>query len=528
MLKNKMFYKKLTCLLISLILLCSLALTGCSGENFYMYFAIDTIPRNVDPQKAQSYGELLAVRNCFSGLTKQNENGEAVLDLAESVDISKDELTYTFKLKQSTWKDGSSVTSDDFIFALTRATDPITSTPFPALLECISGATERLQGNTNAILGVTAPSPDTIVFKLTKPDSTFLLNLSRSVYMPCNRDFFEDCGGKYGLDRKHILTNGTYYISQWLEDRHLKLSLVNEIQHKYHIPENVFLTVSAKNKSNVQRIMDNEVGMTVDATNDFLAVDTSKFTVKTLNLKSYCIVINRNTEFGANELLTNAFAQSINHESYAVNMSERFKRANTILPENTIVFTKQHNSTSSPEYKFIFNSEKSRADYLTGLKQMPGKKLPDIKVLTTNNAEIKAITTDIVSQWQSNLGAYLNIKTVSGETELLNIVKNGDFTIAFIPITGNAYEILSKFSDPTSALYLNNQLYDNAIMQLHNANDNSSAQTAVNSALQILSQDPCVIPVIDVPTSFIYSKDYNSVQFSELDGTIDFSIIYKK
>ncbi len=36
----------------------------------------------------------------FSGLTRFNEKNEAVPDLAESWDISADQMTYTFKLRK--------------------------------------------------------------------------------------------------------------------------------------------------------------------------------------------------------------------------------------------------------------------------------------------------------------------------------------------------------------------------------------------------------------------------------------------
>lgn len=522
-------FKKLTSVLIILIFLISSAtLCGCSGKNFYLYFAIDTMPYNIDPQKAETYGELLAVRNCFKGLTKYDKAGNVVLDLAKDYTVSNDGRTYTFTLNDANWKNGEKVTSDDFIFAIERATDPVTTSPNSPLLECISGAAERLNGNPEAILGVSSPNPETVVYTLTKPDSTFLSTLTQAIFMPCNRKYFDNCGGKYGLDRKHILTNGTYYVSQWLTDRHLKLSLSEDVSERENIAENVFLTVSAKNKTNVQRIIDREVGITVDSVNDYSKIDADKFTVSALYLKSYCLVINPNTDFGANSKITTAFAKSINHGIYSVNMSERFKSANTVLPENCIIFNDNTNIQSVPKYAFEYDAETSRSEFLAALKELPGKRLPDIQVLTVNSPEIKTILTNIVSQWQSNLGAYVNIKTVSTEVELNEAVNNGNFTIALVPFSGNAFEILKRFSDTSSSLYLNDPDFDTAVQKLHNSNDNDSAKAAVNTCLHILSVNSRIIPIINTPTAFIYDSEYKNVRFSMTDGTVDFSYIYKK
>ncbi len=521
--------KKLSSILLILILIfSSFTLCGCSSKNFYLYFAIDTMPYNIDPQKAETYGELLAVRNCFRGLTKYDKNGKIVLDLAKDYTVSSNGLTYTFTLNDANWNNGEKITSDDFLFAIERATDPVTASPNSPLLECISGAAERLSGNSAAILGVSSPDPKTVVYTLTKPDSTFLSTLTRAIFMPCNREYFNGCGGKYGLDRKHILTNGTYYVSQWLTDRHLKLSLAEEVSERENIAENIFLTVSAKNKTNVQRIIDHEVGITVDGVNDYSMVDTSKFTVSASYLKSYCLVINPNTDFGANSKITAAFAKSINHGRYSVNMSERFRTADTVLPENCIIFDGSTNIQSAPKYAFEYNAETSRSEFLAALKEFPGKKLPEIQVLTVDSPEIKTILTNIVSQWQSNLGAYVNIKTVSTETELNKAINNGDFTIAFIPFSGTAYEILKRFSDASSALYLNEPDFDRAVQELHYSNSGESAKIAVNTCLQILSDNSRIIPIINTPTAFIYDKEYKNVEFSKLDGTVAFSYIYKK
>ncbi|NLE75215.1 MAG: peptide ABC transporter substrate-binding protein [Chloroflexi bacterium] len=55
----------------------------------------------------------------FSGLTRLNEKGEVVPDLAESWVVSADGLTYTFRLRQGVlWHDGAPFTSRDVLFTV--------------------------------------------------------------------------------------------------------------------------------------------------------------------------------------------------------------------------------------------------------------------------------------------------------------------------------------------------------------------------------------------------------------------------
>lgn len=53
----------------------------------------------------------------FSGLTRLNESGEAVPDVAETWVISDNGITYTFKLRtDAKWEDGIAITADDVLF----------------------------------------------------------------------------------------------------------------------------------------------------------------------------------------------------------------------------------------------------------------------------------------------------------------------------------------------------------------------------------------------------------------------------
>jgi len=61
----------------------------------------------------------------FNGLTKVNDQGEIVGDLAEDFAISEDGLTYTFYLRDGVrWHDGEPFTADDVVFTVSAIQDP--------------------------------------------------------------------------------------------------------------------------------------------------------------------------------------------------------------------------------------------------------------------------------------------------------------------------------------------------------------------------------------------------------------------
>lgn len=75
----------------------------------------------VDPAKITDYTEYMAAVNLYDGLTTVSSGGEVVPQLAESWEVSDDNQTYTFKLKQdATFQDGSPVEAKDVVYTLQR------------------------------------------------------------------------------------------------------------------------------------------------------------------------------------------------------------------------------------------------------------------------------------------------------------------------------------------------------------------------------------------------------------------------
>ncbi|GAB4467471.1 MAG: peptide ABC transporter substrate-binding protein [Anaerolineae bacterium] len=82
-------------------------------------------PRYVNPLLAVSDTDRDLSRLIFSGLTRVDEFGQPVPDLAESWTVSADGLTYTFTLRDDvTWHDGEPFTAADVDFTMALLRDP--------------------------------------------------------------------------------------------------------------------------------------------------------------------------------------------------------------------------------------------------------------------------------------------------------------------------------------------------------------------------------------------------------------------
>lgn len=76
-----------------------LSLTACgSGSNSFTWF-VDSIPANLDPQVASSAADVIACENLYSGLVRRTPDGQLAPELCERWEVSADQRTYTFYLK---------------------------------------------------------------------------------------------------------------------------------------------------------------------------------------------------------------------------------------------------------------------------------------------------------------------------------------------------------------------------------------------------------------------------------------------
>jgi peptide/nickel transport system substrate-binding protein len=114
----------------------------------------------------------------YGALVMMTDGSDPEMDLAESVDISSDALTYTFHLRDGNmFNDGTPLTSKDVLFTFHRALDPRTGSVWRSRFLPLEGA-DKYDGVTVTDLpGIQAPDDKTIVMKLTKPDVTWLITL---------------------------------------------------------------------------------------------------------------------------------------------------------------------------------------------------------------------------------------------------------------------------------------------------------------------------------------------------------------
>lgn len=203
----------------TLLMACGNKSTAQSGNkdeiNWYTPTEIITldISKNTDTYSA------LAIGNSESNLLRVDEKGKLQPELAKSVEVSEDGLTYTATLRDGLkWSDGSELTAKDFVYSWQRIVDPATASEYAYLTfdahlknaeEINSGANKDINS-----LGVKAEG-NKVIFTLSKPSPQFKSLLSFANFMPQKEEFVKKAGKDYGTSSDKQIYSGPYTVEKW-------------------------------------------------------------------------------------------------------------------------------------------------------------------------------------------------------------------------------------------------------------------------------------------------------------------------
>jgi oligopeptide transport system substrate-binding protein len=153
-------------------------------------------------------------KTLYEGLTRIQENGKAKLAGAQSVEVSPNGLTYTFKLRKNHWSDGTPVTAFQYEAGWKEALLPISFCSRPDLLYMIKNASEVKKGTLPVeSLGVKALDAETLRVDLARPSPHFLELLAQPICAPLQNP----------SDRSLKAFNGPFLIDKWERNASLVL-----------------------------------------------------------------------------------------------------------------------------------------------------------------------------------------------------------------------------------------------------------------------------------------------------------------
>ncbi|HSR05461.1 MAG TPA: peptide ABC transporter substrate-binding protein [Proteiniclasticum sp.] len=188
-----------------------------SGDNVLkVQFNVEVA--SMDPQIATDGTSFEAIAAVTEGLYSVDAEGSAIPAMVDTVDKSEDGMTYTFKLKDANWSNGTPVTADDFVFAWKRLVDPEVASEY-AFIMGVAGVknADAIASGEMAVeeLGVTAEDEKTLLVELDFPVPYFESLMSFPSFLPMNEEFFTSAGDNYGTSPETLLANGPFKVTAY-------------------------------------------------------------------------------------------------------------------------------------------------------------------------------------------------------------------------------------------------------------------------------------------------------------------------
>jgi peptide/nickel transport system substrate-binding protein len=143
-------------------------------------------------------------------------DGRIVPALADSWDVSPDELTYTFHLnKKAKWHDGVDFTADDVAFSFDAALDPNTGTSYRTILH-------------DAVESYRVIDPDTFEIRARDRLVTFMIEgpgsvtiMPKHIWGDVGFESWSFDGGSTGKDPSRVIGTGPFKFKEWVQGDHV-------------------------------------------------------------------------------------------------------------------------------------------------------------------------------------------------------------------------------------------------------------------------------------------------------------------
>jgi oligopeptide transport system substrate-binding protein len=176
----------------------------------------------LDPQVGYDWQNWSVIKSIFDGLMDYKPGTtELEPDLAESYTVSDDGLTYTFKLRDGVkFHNGRAMTSADVKYSFERAVSPATQSPGGGYFGMIAGYDDVTGGKATTLSGIETPDDKTVVFKLTRPDATFLHLMAINFGFVVPKEEVEKAGADWG---KKPVGTGAFKFIEWAPGQNIKL-----------------------------------------------------------------------------------------------------------------------------------------------------------------------------------------------------------------------------------------------------------------------------------------------------------------
>lgn len=533
--------------LIGALLFSALALVGVSAAgksanaavkqeiNVSTSGEIDTLDAvdSIDINSSDTIGQVT------EGLYRIGTDGQAELGLAKAKPVvSKDGLTYTFKLRQTTWSNGDKLTANDFVYAFQKTVDPAEGSGSADQLDIFKNAEKIRKGELDkSALGVKAVDDYTLEITLENPISYLPQVLVGTHFIPQDKTFAEKLGKDFGSSSAQYVGNGPFTITGWDGTNE---SWTLKKNTSYWDAKNVKLS-----KINVQVVKEVATGVKLfdDDQLDYTTLSdvyvAQRANDKEAHTQSKALVgyisANEKRTVTGNKYVRQALLQAINKKAYAKNiLADGSTALNGYVPKDLAKNPDTGEDFRSENGNLLaYNLKKAKAAWKTAKKEL-GKDKITLELLSADTAAAKKSVEFLQGQLEQNLpGLTINVKSMPLNSRLA-LQSSGDFDLVFATWTGDysdPYDFLKNYSATggiNTSGYASTS-YDQKLTAAQGtlANDPTKRWDKLLAAeKQLVQTDTAVLPLYQGATAYLQSSKVKGIQVLSIGRSVSFRQAY--
>lgn len=527
-------FKKLVSLFLAIVAVISLC--ACGGDSSdVLILPIESDPMCLDPQVADSKEAKLMIANCFEGLVRLDKDYKIIPGVAESWEISKDGLTYTFNLRKDThWKllnsfedvlpEGykdtyrTQVIAADFVYGISRALDPATQAGDAEKLFSIKNASAVNSGKQpTSALGITAKDDLTLVITLERADPDFLRILTLPVAMPCHEDFFKATHAKYCLDLKYTFCNGPFYLSRWAEDNTLSMYKNDEYKGSVKVnPNELYFYVNTEESSVVKKIRQRtyDCAFISEAAKNELS-DSDKISNYSIQNTVYGLCFNCTDSVLSNEDMRRALAMVTKTAELTANYDNSFTKG--IVPDCVRYGENSYREAAGNVSGIAYNEQQALTLWKKGLKKLDISTAEVIVTCTEENAHLMQQT---VQNWQrvfsTSILAKVEVKTAD---QISTMIYNTSYQVLYHKISTDSSTVtdtLKKFTSDSSSNFFGfaDKNYDSIVNSVISAYSGAAKLSGCISAEKYILDKAVFLPMLGGSSYAVVNKGVDGLYFS--------------
>lgn len=526
--------KKILSLFLALVAAISLCACGGSSEDI-LILPIESDPICLDPQVADSKEAKLMIANCFEGLVRLDKDYKIIPGVAESWEISKDGLTYTFKLRKDThWKllnsfedvlpEGykdtyrTQVIAADFVYGISRALDPATQAGDAEKLFSIKNASAVNSGKQpTSALGISAQDDSTLVITLERADPDFLRILTLPVAMPCHEEFFKATHAKYCLDLKYTFCNGPFYLSRWAEDNTLSMYKNDEYKGNVKVnPDELYFYVNTEEASVVKKIRQRtyDCAFLSEAAKNELS-DNDKLSNYSIENMIYGLCFNCSDSVLSDKDMRRALAMVTKTSELTANSDNAFTKG--IVPDCVRYGENSYREAAGNVSGIAYNEQQALTLWKKGLKKLD---ITTAEVVITCAEENAPLMQQTIQNWQrvfsTSILAKVEVKTAE---QISTMIYNTSYQVLYHKITTDSSTVtdtLKKFtSDSSSNIFgFADKNYDKTVNSIITTYSGAAKLNGCVNAEKYILDKAVFLPMLGGSSYAVVNKGVDGLYFA--------------